>query len=161
VKIKLIAIDVLDTGDGERDLNAFLGSHRVLALSKKLVCLNERAYWLFCIEYADASSPRQTGENKKSRIDYKELLSPEAFQRFARLREVRKALAERDKTPVYVVSSNAQLAAIAKKKITTVEALSSIEGFGDAKIAKYGPALLKCIEAEGAGSDEEPESCGE
>ena len=42
--------------------------------------------------------------------DYKQVLKPEEFEVFSRLREWRKGVAEKEGVPVYVVFSNEQLA---------------------------------------------------
>ncbi len=41
MKIKLITIDILDTDRHERELNAFLASHAIHAVSRQLVQLSE------------------------------------------------------------------------------------------------------------------------
>ena len=57
MKIKLVTIDILDTQQQERELNAFLASHSIFALTRELVRFDDRAYWAFCIEYGEPGSP--------------------------------------------------------------------------------------------------------
>ena len=91
--------------------------------------LGDRAYWAFCIEYGEPGNERSTqAAGNKSKIDYKELLPPEEFDLFARLRDVRKAMADRENIPVYAILTNAQIAEIVQKRITTREGLSGIKG---------------------------------
>ena len=151
MRIKIIAIDILDAQQQQRELNAFLASHSVHAMTRQFVQLGERAYWAFCIEYGEGDgaggSPAADAADRKPKVDYKELLSPEEFEVFSRLREVRKEIAERADLPVYAVLTNAQLAEIVKNRVTTREGLSAVKGVGEARIAKFGDELLKCLRA--------------
>ena len=47
---------------------------------------------------------------KPPEVDYREVLKPEEFEMFSRLREWRKALAEKEGVPVYTLLTNEQLA---------------------------------------------------
>lgn len=47
--------------------------------------------------------------------------------------------------PPYVICNNRQLAEIVKARPLTLAALGRIEGFGEAKLKKYGPDLLALI----------------
>ena len=76
-------------------------------------------------------------------MDYKELLKPEEFEVFSRLREWRKGMAEQEGVPVYVVFTNEQLAEMVKKRVSTKAGLKEIEGVGDARVEKYGAAVLE------------------
>jgi superfamily II DNA helicase RecQ len=61
------------------------------------------------VEFLD-SSEKNSGETIKSKVDYKDILTPEEFTLFSKLREVRKKLAEENGLPVYAVCTNEQLA---------------------------------------------------
>lgn len=76
------------------------------------------------------------------RIDYREVLSPEVFARFSKLRERRKAIALADGVKPYVVMTDAQLAELAKADNPTLVDLRKIEGVGDARIEKFAGRLL-------------------
>jgi superfamily II DNA helicase RecQ len=52
---------------------------------------------------------------KLPKVDYKEVLKPEEFEVFSRLRDWRKAVAEKEGVPVYVVLSNEQLADMVRR----------------------------------------------
>ena len=45
--------------------------------------------------------------------------------------------------PVYVVFSNEQLAAMVRQRVASKAALKEIEGLGDARVEKYGAAVLE------------------
>ena len=79
----------------------------------------------------------------RPKVDYKEVLKPEEFEVFSRLREWRKGVAEKEGVPVYVVFSNEQLAQAVQKKVSSKAALKEIEGVGDSRVEKYGAAVLE------------------
>lgn len=60
---------------------------------------------------------------------------PEEFQTFSRLRDWRKAVAEKEGVPVYLVLTNEQLAQMVQKitKVARKTGLKEIEGEGDAQ----------------------------
>ena len=82
---------------------------------------------------------------KKSRIDYREILSEQDFAVFSRLRELRKILAEKEAVPVYAVCANEQLAKMSRERCSSLSQLQEINGFGEAKANKYGRAFLEAI----------------
>ncbi len=88
---------------------------------------------------------KQTGpaSTRKSRIDYREVLNDKDFALFAKLRDLRKTLAEQESVPAYAVFNNGQLAAMVQKRVTSKAALAAIEGVSAARIEKYGEAFLK------------------
>ena len=82
---------------------------------------------------------------RSKRVDYKEVLSEGDFAAYARLREARKALAAAEAIPVYAVCTNEQMAAMAKERPSSLSGLKEIDGFGEAKAAKYREALLAAM----------------
>lgn len=127
----------------EGEMNAFLQSHRVLAVRKEFVADGENAFWTFCVEYLDSPAGTSSAGGKPPRVDYREVLKPEEFEVFSRLREWRKGVAEREGVPVYAVVTNEQLAQMVQKHVNTKASLKEIEGVGEARIEKYGDALLE------------------
>ena len=90
----------------------------------------------------------------RNKVDYRERLSPEDFAVFARLREVRKEIAQADAVPVYAIFTNEQLAQMVQARATTKAALEKIAGVGDARIEKYGPRVLEFLHQQWGGDDE-------
>jgi superfamily II DNA helicase RecQ len=64
---------------------------------------------------------------------------------FAQLREWRKSEAAEIGVPVYTIFTNEQLAKIAEQKIRTKAGLQEIEGVGEAKVKKYGEAVIEIV----------------
>jgi superfamily II DNA helicase RecQ len=144
MQLKLFLLPVKSLAAAEGEMNAFLRSHRVLAVKKEFVSEGENSFWTFCVEYLEsAPAGMATPAGKLPKVDYKEVLKPEEFEVFSRLREWRKGVAEKESVPVYVVFSNEQLAEMVKKRASTKAALKEIEGVGDARVEKYGAAVLE------------------
>lgn len=144
MQLKLFIVPVKNIAAAEGEMNGFLRSHRVLAVKKEFVSDGENSFWTFCVEYLEsgpAGSPPPGGRLPK--VDYKEVLKPEEFEVFSRLRDWRKGVAEAEGVPVYVVFTNEQLAEMVKKRAGSKAALKEIEGVGDARLEKYGAAVLE------------------
>ena len=134
-----------DDGDAQKRLNDFLSSHRV--------CKVERAVfpegWTFCVEWLPGDGPQGGGGRSAERVDYMKVLPPDEFRRFSALRDRRRSIAQEEKVSAYLVATDAQLAALAKVENPTVADLRGIDGFGDARIEKFGARLLGRDEAGG------------
>jgi ATP-dependent DNA helicase RecQ len=80
-----------------------------------------------------------------------EALTPEANDRFERLRAWRAAVASERGVPAYVVFHDATLRALAADPPASLEQLGQVSGIGQAKLAAYGTALLELL-ADGPGA---------
>ncbi len=100
---KFFTIPIHDSEASEADLNAFLRSHKILSVDRRWVDQGPNSYWSFCVDYLDASSGTSGSRQQKERgkIDFREVLSPEDFAVFAKLRELRKEIAQVEAVPVY------------------------------------------------------------
>ncbi len=128
-------IPVGDDGRAQDELNSFLRSQRVLAVEKAFV----ETGWSFCVEWLEGGKP---SFQKKGKVDYREVLTPEQFTAFSRLREKRKELAQRDGVQLYAVMTNEQLAEMVRLEIKSSDALHQISGLGSARIEKYGEEFM-------------------
>ena len=147
MQLKLFILPIKNLAEAEAEMNGFLRAHRLLAVKKEFVPDGENSFWTFCVEYLE-SAPGGTSLSGRPKVDYKELLKPEEFEVFSRLRAWRKGVAEKEGVPVYTVLTNEQLAQIIQKKVTTQAALKEIEGVGDARVEKYGAALMQLLAGE-------------
>jgi len=157
--MKFFSIPVQYEGDAEAELNAFLKTVRLIAIQRELVCQENRFYWAIAVEYAEGGgkAPSKSDAVRK-KIDYKEVLSPENFAIFVKLRDWRKETAAREAVQLYNVFMNEQLAAMVEKRIASKKALMEIEGVGDARVEKYGDAVLAILKEEFAKLKEENET---
>ena len=162
MQLKLFIIPVKNLTAAEAEMNTFLRGQRVLAVKKEFVSDGENSFWTFCVEHLEGASASVGPSGLAGRgpkVDYRELLNESDFGLFSKLRDWRKAVAEKEGIPVYAVLSNEQLAAIVQKKATTKAGLKEIEGVGEGRVEKYGDALLQVL-ARGAGVDSAKEKPG-
>ena len=131
----------ISCGEAMQDeMNAFLRGHRVLQVEKTFTGNG----WSFCVEWLEGST--SAGFEKTRRIDYRETLEPEVFERFAKLRERRKAIAQEDGVPPYMVMTDAQMAEAVKDAYPTLETLRGLTGFGAGRFEKYGERLCPIMD---------------
>ena len=130
---------------GERsvtdELNAFLRSHRIVNVEKRLIDGERGTGWVFLVEYGSDGGKTPSG-SAGQRVDYREILSTTEFVLFDKLRALRKELSEKQGIPVYAVFTNEQLAAMVKKPPKTTKDMLAIAGVGEAKVKQYGEVFL-------------------
>jgi superfamily II DNA helicase RecQ len=146
MRIRFFTIPIKNTEDAETEVNRFLVSHRILTVDRRFVENGENSFWTLAVEYLrGADETRDDAKPGRPRVDYKEVLTPEDFAVFSRLRDLRKKLAETEAVPVYAVLTNEQLAAIANARPASQADLLRIEGVGEAKAGKYGERVLGVV----------------
>ena len=155
---RFFQIPVRDGGAASEELNRFLRGHRVLSVDRRWVDLGTESYWSFCVDYlepasASGSSGRPKGD-ARGRVDYREVLNPEQFASFVKLRALRQAISKEDAVPVYVIFTNEQLAAMVQKGAASKADLGRIDGVGEARIQKYGDRFLDCLKEHRDGKHE-------
>jgi superfamily II DNA helicase RecQ len=133
------------------ELNKLLDHAKVASVKREFVADGGNSFWAFCVQTVGAEPSPQGQEIRKrgEQVDYKEILSLEDFAVFARLREVRKLLAERDAVPAYSVATNAQLAEMVTRKVVNTSGFGPIRGFGEARVDKYGSSFLEVLTSVG------------
>ena len=122
------------------ELNAFLRSHRIINVEKRLIDGERGTGWAFLVEYGTDGG--KNTPNAQQRIDYREVLNEAEYALFDKLRKLRKEVAEKASLPVYAVFTNEQLAAMVKKKPKAASDLLVITGIGEARVKQYGEAFL-------------------
>ena len=83
------------------------------------------------------------GERQK--VDYRQVLDEATFQRFSRMRELRKQLALEEAVPPFAIFSDAELAALAKVEPLTIAAMLGVKGVGEKKVEKYGARFTETL----------------
>ena len=144
MSFRFFKIPVSHGAAAEEELNGFLQGHSVLAVEKTFVPAGENSFWAVCVDFRQ-HTPTTMGKAAASmagRVDYKEVLSAEDFRVFARLRELRKKIAEDEKIPIYNVFTNEQLATVVTAHADTLAKLKAIDGIGEARAKKFGDKLL-------------------
>ena len=159
IQFRFFTIPITGSNETETELNRFLRSKRVLTVHKEFLKLDNDAFWCLAVEYLDPNDANREDVrfiDRKKRIDYKNVLSPEDFAVFVELREWRKHAAEKDAVPVYAIFTNEHLAAIAQNRIDTLSGLQSIDGIGEARIKKYGHDVIELIKRLSGKNKETP-----
>lgn len=150
--MRTFMIPVTDCGDACDAMNQFMRHVRVLSTDRRFVEIGLQSFWSILVDYLEVKPETMSGEQRptkfRNRIDYREVLDPEAFARFAQLREFRKRLAQEEGVPVYTGFTNEQLAEIAKNRIVTKNGLEKVDGIGGARLSKYGDALIRFLETQ-------------
>lgn len=142
---KTFTIPVCDPEAAERDLNAFLRSHRILTVSRRWVDLGSSSFWAVWVDFLEShpAGSMGTGNNvSRGKVDYRDKLKPEDFDVFVQMRQLRTQLAQEDGVPLYRVMTNDQMSQMIEDRVRTKADLARITGFGEARAEKYGTQLL-------------------
>ena len=138
-------------GAEAEELNCFLRTVRLLNVHREFVAQGDASFWAVAIEHLVGDKPTTLLRNSDrsgavtAKVDFKNILSPEDFTVFARLREWRKQTATTEAVPVYTIFTNEQLAEMAKRRCATLSSLGDIEGVGKGRLDKYGCAVVTII----------------
>ncbi|MFN8389625.1 MAG: DNA helicase RecQ [Bdellovibrionota bacterium] len=126
------------------DIGGFGGLH--LAAKSAGVLRNEERVFF-------RHDPAAVKESKKARGSRASSADPSLAPReqslFEKLRACRLDLAKKNSVPPYVIFHDTTLKEIAKRNPQSVAELQRISGIGEAKLARYGEALLTVLRAEG------------
>ena len=144
MRLRFWAIPVTGDETAVAELNAFLAGHRIVTVDRQLVQNAGASLWAVAVTYIDTEGAKPV-PSKKGRIDYREVLSEPDFAVFAKLRSLRKQLAEAEAVPAYALFTNEQLAAMARGRPRSLTDLAAIEGVGPARIDKYGDAFVEVL----------------
>lgn len=142
MQIKIFNIPIPASEAMTEEMNVFLRSKRILQTESHIVNNGQGSFWSFCIKYLDHSSSSTVNKTKRKKIDYKEVLDEISFQRFARMREIRKELAKEEGIPAYAIFTDEELAGLAKIENLTPQAMQSVKGIGEKKVAKYSSYFI-------------------
>lgn len=142
MRIAFFTIPVHDD-EAAKALDTFLVAHRVAAIDRHFVANGAHSFWAIAVEFV-AGEPGALGA-RKGKVDYRELLPEAEFNVYAKLRTLRKQVAEKDGVPPYALFTNEQLAAMVQRRVLSKSALEKIDGIGPARTAKYGDAFLKLL----------------
>ncbi len=109
-----------------------------IEFEKQLVVAGGGAFWCFCVTWIDGA-----GTTDKEKADYKKILDEATFQRFSKLREIRKRLAQDEALPAYTIFTDEELAALAKIEDLTLSKMKTVKGVGEKKVEKYGKHFIE------------------
>ena len=155
--LKFFHIRTRDAEAMEAELNSFLSRHRIVTIERRFVDCGLDSFWALCVDYLHGEPTAGASHGAPGRadrkVDYKEVLNPEQFEIFAKLRDLRKQLAEQEAVPVYAVFTNEQLAEMVRQNVRDLSGLRKIPGIGEAKVGKFAAPFLALIHSCAATSE--------
>ena len=109
-----------------------------------------------CLRHVSRSHASSTWSSRRARrapAEPKPVTGVPAGALFERLRALRRALADAEGVPAYIVFSDAVLARMAAEQPSDEAGLLAVSGVGPAKLARYGAAFLRVLR-QGADRDD-------
>jgi len=143
IQLRHFMIGAVGDDATEEALNRFLRGHQVLEVRQELVADGSSSSWCIAVRYAEAGEITGSRTGKRTKIDYKDVLEPEEFARFAELRKRRKAIAGEDALPPFAVFTDEELAGIARFSEPSLADLRTVKGIGEKKAERFGERILR------------------
>ena len=143
MEIRMFCINAHSTDEDLEEMNKFLRSHRVLQVDKTFSSNGD--YWSILVTYQEQGASVSGGVvdvQRRQKVDYKEILSPEAYSRFEHMRSIRGELARKEGLAAFLIFSDRELSKIAELEEVTSDALDAIQGIDGKKRQKYGKYFL-------------------
>ena len=148
MQINIFTIPVGESGSALQEMNTFLNTHKILEIEQKLISNDNGANWCFCVRYNDqAFNPASGG---KTKIDYRQVLDEPTFQKFSRLREIRKSVAATEGLSAFIVFTDEELAELAKLEEITLKSMLGIKGIGEKKAERFAHYFINKPESNEA-----------
>jgi superfamily II DNA helicase RecQ len=147
MEMKFFRIPVVNGDEAAIDLNGFLRARRVLCVQREFVAQGSDSFWAVAVEYlaGEGAISGSRPDRGAKKVDYKELLNPEEFAVYIKLRNWRKETAGQEAVPVYTVFTNEQLAEIARRNARSQKQLLAIDGIGQGRVERYGQAVIELM----------------
>jgi|GEM_PF-122461 len=147
MKMQFFTIAIADAQAATDALNAFLVAHRVVHVERHFVADGANSAWSVCVSYTEGESRPAADRRPQKKVDYRDALSEPQFAVFAKLRTLRKTLADQEGVPAYALFTNEQLAEMVRRPVRSLDHLAGIDGVGQARVEKYGEAFLGILNA--------------
>jgi len=151
IQYRVFALPAKGNPEVEQEINQFLNSIHAITIHREFVNNGDNSYFTMLIEYTTNPASKQystISDSKKKKTDYRDVLSPEDFALYAKIREWRKETAQKQAVQLYTILTNEQMAIIAEKKITDKKNLGEIDGFGDARMKNYSDQIIEIVKNE-------------
>ena len=144
IQIKLFTIPISDTGESVDEMNRFLRGNRILEVENQFITSENGACWCFCVRYLEKMNHFRSVAKRK--VDYKHVLDEATFNKFSKLREIRKKVAAEEGFPAFAIFTDEELAGLAKLESITPKTMLSIKGIGDKKVERFAQYFRTDIE---------------
>lgn len=148
MQVKLFIIPIGDNGAALHEMNTFLRSNKILEVENELVSNENGAYWCFCVRYIERGYMPEGGEKSKVKVDYRKVLDEATFQKFSKLREIRKKVAAEEGISAFIILTDEELAELAKLNEITEKAMLGIKGIGEKKVERFAKYFINQSETD-------------
>ncbi len=145
-----LRFDALLEGFDDTPVRDFVKDKEVLALGAHFFSKNQGHYLTVVVTYTlpsptAAAAPRTVPARTPREAPWRDLLTEADLPLFNTLRDWRRTQSQREGIPPYIICNNRQCALLVRSRPQTLAALGTIEGFGAAKLERYGQALLALL----------------
>jgi len=144
-RVITLRFDPLIGGFDDEPLRDFLKDKDVLAIREHFFVRHEVPYLAVMVTYdpprleTPASAAESTHHQDTS---WRAHVTEDELPLFNVLRDWRSERSKREGVPPYVICTNRQFAAMVKSRPQSLSKLAEIDGFGKAKLEKYGQEIL-------------------
>jgi ATP-dependent DNA helicase RecQ len=148
VKIFTLRFNPVTDGFDDSTVAGFLADKEVLSIRDHFFLKDDVPYLTLVVRYRTVGLPAPVDNSRleqKRDESWRELLTEADWPLFNTLRSWRSERAKQEGIPPYVIGTNRQLAEVAKTRPSTLAALGRLEGFGEAKLKKYGNDLIALV----------------
>ncbi len=142
MQIKIFTIPIGDSGSAVQEMNAFLRGNKILEVENQLISNEHGAYWCFCVRYIESAYGSASGRRSKGKVDYKKVLDDARFQKFSKLREIRKKIAAEEGISAFIIFTDEELAELAKLEEITEKNMLGIKGIGEKKVQRFAKYFI-------------------
>ncbi len=138
----------------DTELMDFIKDKEVLSARNHFFIKNDNAYLAVVIHYLENhNASRAAGKPIKKDESWREIIKEEDLPLFNTLRSWRSERAKREGIAAYIICNNAELAQVVAARPQSLSDLAKINGFGKAKVEKYGKAILSILSIQKPSQD--------
>jgi len=136
-------------GFDDEPLRAFIADKQVHSLESWHFVHEGTPYWSFCVTYMLKEEPPgiRAGHQdaKPDKEHWRKQLKDADWAVYNALREWRKARADEEGIPPYLVFTNEQLSQMILGRVSTLGALGALKQVGPSRVEKYGKDVLRIL----------------
>jgi superfamily II DNA helicase RecQ len=137
-----------DDGPVQSFLHGEGAEREVLDVSEHFFVHERMPVWALMLTYRDVEEIRRPRQGRDARKDWRAELGEDEKALYDEMRSWRAKTAKRDRIPPYLILTNRQVARMAAERPATTAGLREVvEGFGEAKAARWGEEILVVISA--------------
>jgi superfamily II DNA helicase RecQ len=149
-RVFTLAFDPATEHFNDEPVRQFLADKEVLSVHDHFFVKDGLPYLALVACYrpgtaAPAPGPSTDRGARQRDESWRDDLTKDDWPLFNTLRDWRSERSKRDGVPHYVICTNRQLTAVVTRRPATLAELGQIEGFGEAKLKKYGREMLAIL----------------